>query len=54
MVFKTEGEELVIRIPLNQAEGQTRNGNILVASTHGWVPIAPGTTISLNVVRKSR
>lgn len=52
MTFKTEGNELVIRIPLDKAEGTTRNGNVLVASSHGWMPVAPQTSISLNVVRK--
>lgn len=54
MVTKVEGRVLTIQIHLDETEGMTRNGNILVASTHGWmkVPGEKDVSVSLNAVRK--
>lgn len=52
MTVNVEGRELVIRIPLDERDGTTGNGNVLVASTHGWRRVETGVSLSLNVVRK--
>jgi len=47
-----EGRVLTIQINLDEADGMTGRGNILVASTHGWQKVEKDVTVSLNVVRK--
>lgn len=54
METRVEGRKLIIEIDLDGADGQTSNGNISVASTHGWVKIEKDVSLSLNLVRKVR
>lgn len=52
MDVKIDGDKLVITVDLGRNVGRTKNGNTLIASTHGWMPLAPLTSFSMNVVRK--
>lgn len=53
MQHRIEGRKLIIEIDLDGNDGETANGNIRVDSTHGWVMVEKGVTLSLNVVKKT-
>jgi len=54
MQTRIQDRTLIIEINLDEEQGVTSNGNISVASTHGWLKIEKDTSLSLNLVRKVR
>lgn len=53
MKVSTNGTTLVIEINLDENEGETSNGNTMIASTRGWQKIDKGVSLNLNLVRKT-
>lgn len=54
MQHRIEGRKLIIEIDLDAHDGETENGNIRVASTHGWENVEKDVSLSLNVIKKVR
>jgi hypothetical protein len=52
MRVQIEGRQLILTIDLDNVAGHTSNGNISIASTHGWLKIEEGVSLSLNLVKK--
>lgn len=51
--MKQDGSKLVITVDLSKNFGPSKSGKtIIVASTDGNVPAAPGVMVGLNIYRK--
>jgi len=50
--IRLENGKLHLVIDMDRVQAVSSKGNPLIASTRGWVPIAPGISLSLNLVKK--